>query len=526
MSRQAIIIGAGPAGLTAAYELLRQTDIQPIVLEADHQVGGLSKTVVYNGNRMDIGGHRFFSKSDKIMSWWLDMAPLQKLDAPELMLQYHQRSHNASFPTDGPDPERAELVMLVGTRRSRIYFNGRFFEYPVSLSVDTLRNLGLVRTFRIGLSYLRRTLFPIRPVRHLEDFMINRFGDELYQTFFKAYSEKVWGIPCDQISAAWGAQRIKDVSVGKAIMHWFRKKAGITQGGLAQKDVSTSMIERYLYPKLGPGQIWEEAARRIQEMGGQILLNRTVTGVRAAGTRVTSIAAMNTLDGREETYDGDIFFSTMPVKNLIAAMGETPPESVREAAAILPYRDFITVGLLVKALKIGEGGRPPDSWLYIQEPDVHLGRVQFYNNWSRYMIADPQLQWLGLEYFCNQGDALWALSDEAFKELAEKELTQIGIIAPGVVVDAVVQRVEKAYPAYFGGFARFPELRRYLDAYENLFCIGRNGMHKYNNQDHSMLTAMAAVDNLVAGIASKENIWAINTEEEYLEEMGTPQAVE
>ena len=526
MSRRAIIIGAGPAGLTAAYELLQRTDITPIVLEADHQVGGLSKTVVYNGNRMDIGGHRFFSKSDRVMAWWLDMAPIQKLDNPELTLQYHQRTHHVKFTAEGADPEREELVMLVGTRRSRIYFNGRFFEYPVSLSMNTLWNLGFMRTLRIGFSYLRRTLFPIRPVRHLEDFMINRFGDELYRTFFKAYTEKVWGTPCDQISAAWGAQRIKDVSAGKAVMHWLRKKTGIMKKDIAQKDVSTSMIERYLYPKLGPGQIWEEAARRIQEKGGRILPGRKVTALRVEGAHITGVTAMNTVERREEFYDGDLFFSSMPVKELIAAMGDAPPASVRQAAEELPYRDFITVGLLVKRLKIGKNGRTNDSWLYIQEPDVHLGRVQFYNNWSRYLIRDPNLQWLGLEYFCNRGDPLWELSDTAFKELAEEELTRIGIIEPGVVVDAVVRRVEKAYPAYYGGFARFPEIRRYLDAFENLYCIGRNGMHKYNNQDHSMLTAMAAVDNIVAGITSKENIWAVNTEEEYLEEMGTPHAVE
>ncbi|HEX72202.1 MAG TPA: NAD(P)/FAD-dependent oxidoreductase, partial [Candidatus Hydrogenedentes bacterium] len=514
MSRRAIIIGAGPAGLTAAYELLQQTDIAPIVLEADHQVGGLSKTVVYNGNRMDIGGHRFFSKSDRVMAWWLDMAPIQKLDNPELTLQYHQRAHQVAFTTEGADPERDELVMLVGTRRSRIYFNGRFFEYPVSLSVDTLRNLGFMRTLRIGLSYLRRTLFPIRPVRHLEDFMINRFGDELYRTFFKAYTEKVWGIPCEQISAAWGAQRIKDVSVGKAVMHWLRKKTGIMKGDIAQKDVSTSMIEQYLYPKLGPGQIWEEAARRIQAKGGQILLGRKVIALRVEGARITGVTAMNTADRREEFYDGDLFFSSMPVKELIAAMGDAPPVSVRKAAEELPYRDFITVGLLVERLKIGENGRTTDSWLYIQEPDVHLGRVQFYNNWSRHLIRYPNLQWLGLEYFCNRGDALWDLSDAAFKELAEEELTRIGIIDPGVVVDAVVQRVEKAYPAYYGGFARFPEIRRYLDAFDNLYCIGRNGMHKYNNQDHAMMTGMLTAMNIVTGNAVYD-VWEVNEDAEY-----------
>lgn len=515
MSRKAIILGAGPAGLTAAHELLKRTEIVPVVLEKDAQVGGLSKTVMFKGNRMDIGGHRFFSKSDRVMQWWLEMLPLEKLEHREMSSAYHEYVRALTQDAAGVDPKTEDQVMLVGTRHSRIFFAGKFFDYPISLTPKTLLNLGVWRSFKIGSSYLWRVLFPKRPVWNLEDFMINRFGDELYRTFFEAYTEKVWGVPCRQISAAWGAQRIKDVSVGRAILHWIRRGRGATSD-LAQKDVSTSMIERFLYPKFGPGQMWEETARRVQERGGEVLLQRRVTGVHLEGNRVVSVEAVHVPTGQTETYPGDLFFSSMPIQDLIRGMGPDVPGSVQEAAVVLPYREFIAVGLLVKKLKPNQ---MPDSWLYIQEPGVKLGRMQIYNNWSRYMIHDPGKVWLGLEYFCNYGDSLWRMSDEAMIALAGQELAQIGLVDAADVIEGSVQRMEKAYPAYFKGYGRFPALRNFLDQIENLYLIGRNGMHKYNNQDHSMLTAMTAVDNLVEGIVSRENIWAVNTEEEYLEEM-------
>jgi protoporphyrinogen oxidase len=518
MSRRAIIIGAGPAGLTAAYELLTRTDIVPVILEQDAQVGGLSKTVVYKGNRMDIGGHRFFSKSDRVMAWWLDMLPLEARAMSDPAFAYPANHPHAG---EGADPERDDRVMMVGVRRSRIFFAGKFFEYPISLSPQLLFRLGLVRSVRIASSYLRRALFPLAPVENLEQFMINRFGDELYHTFFASYTEKVWGVPCRDISANWGAQRIKDVSVARAILDWLQKRFGAGRG-LAQKDVSTSMIERYLYPKFGPGQMWEEAAHRIEALGGQILHRKEVVGVRMEGGRVAAVEARDVSTGEVETHTGDLFFSTMPVRELIGAMGEAPPPEVRVVAGGLQYRDFMAVGLLVKRLKYGDGKLAPDSWLYIQEPKVLLGRMQIYNNWSRYMIADPDLVWLGLEYFCNKGDALWNKPDAEMVALAADELASIGLIDRADVVDGSVQRMEKAYPGYFGSYARFPVIRKYVDSIENLFLIGRNGMHRYNNQDHSMLTAMAAVDNLLAGVTTRDNLWAVNSEEEYLEEMGGP----
>ena len=517
MTRQAIVIGAGPAGLTAAFELLDGTDIVPVVVEAADQVGGLAKTVAYKGNRIDIGGHRFFSKSDRVMRWWLDRMPLE---GSEEARRYYARLYPGLPPPAGVDPEQEDRVLLIRRRRSRICFSGKFFSYPVALSSSTLRNLGLTRIVRIGLTYCRRVSFPIRPVQNLEHFLINRFGDELYHTFFQSYTEKVWGVPCREMSPAWGAQRIKEMSVGKALGHWlwtrFRRHTGI-----AQKGVPTSMICRFLYPKFGPGQMWEETARIIRDRGGQVLLRHRVTGFRLRENKVEAVEAVDEDTGKTTVLSGDYVLSSMPVKGLIEAFGGAAPEEVRRVAGGLAYRDFISVGLLVKRLRYAEDtaeALPPDNWLYVQEPGVRLARIQIYNNWSPYMVRDPERVWLGLEYFCAKGDNLWRRSDQDMLALAVEELGKVGIADGTDVVDGTVLRFEKAYPGYYAAYDRFAAIRQYIDAFENLFLIGRNGMHKYNNQDHSMLTAMAAVDNIVAGVTSKDNIWAVNTEQEYHEE--------
>jgi protoporphyrinogen oxidase len=512
VSRCAIIIGAGPAGLTAACELLTRSDVVPVVLEMSDQVGGLAKTVTCLGNRMDIGGHRFFSKSARVVDWWLDLLPLQHM-TPGQILPLH-----VAYSPSGPNPDLEDRVMLMRERHSRICFDGQFFEYPIRLSPGTFRKLGPWRASRIAFTYLHRALIPIVPEQTLEDFMINRFGDALYHLFFEAYTQKVWGVPCRGISADWGAQRIKDVSVGKALAHWWRKRRNPGR----PQETSTSMVERFLYPKLGPGQLWELAANRVAKRGGEVLPNRRVVNVKVEGGRVTEVEAIHEVTGAVEHYAGDYFFSTMPVKELIAAMGEGVSSEAQRVANGLVYRDFIAVGLLLRQLKRGgdchgEDGSP-DSWLYIQDPGVQIGRLQFYNHWSPYMVGDRSLAWLGLEYFCEQGGELWRLSDEDMISLAARELASLGIIDTADVLDGGVLRVPKAYPAYFGTYPEFDVIRAELDPIENLFLIGRNGMHRYNNQDHSMLTAMAAVDNILAGVLRKDNIWAINTEEEYLEE--------
>ncbi len=517
--KRAVIIGAGPAGLTAAFELLTRTDIMPVVLEKSDYIGGISRTINYKGNRIDIGGHRFFSKSDRVMQWWLNILPMQAIDGAGAKITYQRQSTTvpaSTCPADAAD----DRVMLVRHRKSRIYFMRSFFEYPITLSGDTLRKLGLLKTIRIGFSYLRSVFFPIRNETNLEQFFINRFGRELYLTFFKSYTEKVWGIDCSAISAEWGAQRIKGLSIYKTIVHVLKKLVPKRQEDIAQKDVETSLIEQFLYPKFGPGQMWEEVARRVQHLGGQILMHWSVEEIEHEEDTVTAVIARNSQTGELQRFNGDYFFSTMPVKELVAQMNPPAPSAVREISDGLMYRDFITVGVLCDRIKLREtsGELVKDNWIYIQEPDVLVGRLQIFNNWSPAMVADPSKVWIGLEYFCNEGDSLWERTESELIELAKSELASMNILDPQNVMDATVIRMPKTYPAYFGSYERFPEVISWANEFENLFLVGRNGMHKYNNQDHSMLTAMTAVDNIIANVRSRDNLWALNTEQEYHEE--------
>ena len=514
MEKRAIIIGAGPAGLTAAYELLQRTDIIPLILEQSGDIGGISKTVNYKGNRIDIGGHRFFSKSDRVMQWWLNILPMENNTPQGVTVHYRNQSRPLTYEKkSGEDPDK---VMLLRRRISRIYFLRKFFSYPIQLSFDTLRKLGFARTVGILFSYLWAMLFPRKPEKSLEDFLINRFGTSLYRLFFKDYTEKVWGVPCNEISAEWGAQRIKGVSISKAIAHAVQslKKKGAASGDITQKNVETSLIEQFLYPKFGPGQLWEEVARLVKEKGGQILMHQEVQKIHVNGERIMAVEAVDTLTGQATYLEGDYFFSTMPIQQLVAGMTHSVPPVVREVAAGLQYRDFITVGVLLRKLS----AELKDTWIYIQERDVKVGRLQLFQNWSPFMVKDSNTAWIGMEYFCTKGDDFWGLSDEEIKARGIAELEKMGLATKDDVLDATVLRMEKTYPAYFGTYDRFDLVRVYLDRYENLFLVGRNGMHKYNNSDHSMLTAMVAVDNIVAGIVDKSNIWAINTEQEYHEE--------
>ena len=512
--RHALIIGAGPAGLTAALELLRRTDILPVVLEKSHAMGGISRTVNYKGNRMDIGGHRFFSKSDRVMNWWLDILPLESTGEASHFISYQNQIRELSARAASADPESADRVMLVRNRKSRIYFLRKFFEYPISLSPETLRNLGPVRTLKIGLSYMKSAVFQIRPETSLEHFLINRFGRQLYLTFFKSYTEKVWGVSCGDISAEWGAQRIKGLSIAKAVAHMLKKLRRSGSSNLQQKDTETSLIEKFLYPKHGPGQLWDTVAEMIIRAGGRIHTGVSVDKIATDGNRVTAVEAVDE-SGARKTFRADYVFSTMPVKELATSLNAPVPAHVRDIAGGLMYRDFITVGMLLKKLRIGD---LKDNWIYVQEPDVLVGRIQIFNNWSPYMVSDPSTTWIGLEYFCNDTDQLWRQPDQKMIQLAIDEMERIGIIDRADFLDAVVIRVPKTYPAYFGAYHRFGEIREYFDTFENLFLVGRNGMHKYNNQDHSMLTAMTAVDNIAAGRIDKSNIWSVNTEQDYHEE--------
>jgi protoporphyrinogen oxidase len=497
--------------------------VRPIVLESDAQVGGIAKTIEYRGNRMDLGGHRFFSKSEWVMRWWESILPVAQTDPEALSsigLQYQgQRSSFTPRHSAAGDLDR---VMLVRKRLSRIFYRRRFFDYPLKLNLQTVRNLGPVYMAQISASYARARLLPRHPEVTLEDFLVNRFGDQLYRTFFKDYTQKVWGVPCHDISAEWGAQRIKGLSITKALTHAVMKP--LRQFDTRQKRIETSLIERFLYPKYGPGQMWEEVAARVTARGGEVNLQQRVVAVVRDGQKITAVDLQDARSGNVRRLACDYLISSMPIAELVRYLAPED-ERVASTAAGLPYRDFMTAGLLLRRMRdVGRvtrqspaNGMPPDNWIYIQEPDVKLGRLQVFNNWSPSLVADPSTIWLGLEYFCAQGDELWTMRDGAFLDFAAAELEKIGLISRSEVLDGTVVRVPKAYPAYFGNYRDIGWVREYLDRFENLLVIGRNGMHRYNNQDHSMLAARAAVDCIVAGSTSRSQLWAVNAEDDYLE---------
>ena len=522
MNKTVVIIGAGPAGLTAAFELLeRKSGIQPIVLEATDRIGGISCTINHNGNRIDIGGHRFFSKSDTVMDWWAARMPLQGAPAKDDLVLGKQKP----WAKDGPDPEKEDRMMLIRERISRIYYLRKFFDYPISLKAQTVLNLGIFRTIGAGFGYIKAQMMKRPEEKNLEDFMINRFGVTLYRMFFEDYTEKVWGVHPREISAEWGAQRIKGLSLSKAVMSALLKLVpGRKKQDLRQKGTETSLIEQFFYPKFGPGHLWECVADDIRGMGGEILMRHKVVQIHLEGEHVVGVTTE--CDGVQRRIDCDFAVSTMPVKDLIPAL-DTPdvPADVKRIAAGLPYRDFMTVGVLVNKLAIkNETGIPtlgnivPDTWIYIQEREVRLCRLQIFNNWSPYMLKDPEnTVWIGLEYMCAEGDDLWNMTDADFIDFSVGELASIGVIDRKDVIDTCRFKIEKAYPAYFGTYTEFDKLRSWIDRIGNLFLVGRNGQHRYNNQDHSMLTAMEAVACMSGTGGSREALWSINTEGEYHE---------
>jgi protoporphyrinogen oxidase len=520
MAKRVLIIGAGPAGLTAAHELVQAGGYDIVVLEATRELGGLAQSVNYKGNRIDIGGHRFFSKSDWVMDWWLRMLPLAAAQpaTDEMRIAYHGRSRGL---TQAPTASESDpRVMLVRSRLSRIYFDGKFFDYPLKADFATALKLGLPSCVAFAASYAWARLFPRRPELSLEDFFINRFGRRLYLRFFKDYTEKVWGTACERISAQWGAQRVKSLSVGKALLHALLKPFRRGAGGFGARQ--TSLIERFLYPKYGPGLMWETAAERLRAQGVRILLEAPVRAIEHENGRIAAVRVARP-GGREERYEAQSFISTMPLRELVLGLEPPAPPAPREIAGGLEYRDFVIVGLLYRRMLPSPAGRGPlnlvpDNWIYVQEPGVKVGRLQIFNNWSPYLVKDPDTVWLGMEYFCSEGDELWRLSDDELKRLGVREMQQLRLAAPEDNLDAVAIRMPKAYPGYFGSYARFDELRAYVDGFPNLFLVGRNGMHRYNNQDHSMLSAKRAVEAILAGSSDKSAIWGVNVDDDYHEE--------
>ncbi len=512
--KQVVIIGAGPAGLTAAYELLQKGAYDVTILEESAEIGGISRTVRVGGNRMDIGGHRFFSKDPQVMDWWSSMMPLQ--GSPSYDDKVLGRP--SQLTPGGPDPEQADRVMLCRNRVSRIYYGGKFFDYPVSLKPETIRSLGFGRTVVAGCSYLKAMVLK-KPEDSLENFYINRFGRKLYSMFFEGYTEKLWGRHPRDISADWGSQRVKGLSISAVIKDILHKMTG-------KKDAATetSLIESFWYPKYGPGQLWETVAQEIQALGGRICFGHTVRMVQCGDGAIQSVTC-DTPEGQKR-FSADVFLSSMPLKDLVAGMeGDEPSQDVKAIAAGLPYRDFVTVGLLVPKLNLKNktaiktlSDIVPDCWIYVQETKVKLGRIQIFNNWSPYMVERPaETVWIGLEYFCTEGDDFWNLSEADCVALAAGELEKMGIISAGEVLASHREKVKKAYPAYFDTYAQIDTLIQALDRYENLYCIGRNGQHRYNNMDHSMVTAMRAVDCITGAETDRSAVWKVNTEKSYHE---------
>lgn len=517
--KKVIIIGAGPAGLTMAHELLKEDgnkeyDVE--ILEETQEIGGISKTVKYNDNRMDIGGHRFFSKDDRVMKFWEELMPIQGKNS----FDDEKLGREKPLVEGGPNPEVEDKVMLVRQRVSRIYYLKKFFDYPISMKPETFKNMGLWRTTKAGFSYLKSTVIK-KEETSLENFYINRFGKVLYSMFFEKYTEKLWGRHPSEISADWGSQRVKGISIKAVLKDMFQKAFGKKNA----ENTETSLIEQFWYPKYGPGQLWETLADKVVEEGATLKKGYHVQKINFKDGKIVSVECE--VNGNKETLEGDIFVSTMPMNDLVAGFqGIDVPNEIRDIAKGLPFRDFITVGLLVDKLNLDNktniktlGNIVPDCWIYVQEPEVKMCRIQIFNNWSPYLVKDAENKvWIGLEYTCEEGDKYWNMTDEEFINFAIDELVSMNIISKDQVEDSHRERIKKAYPAYFDTYKDIDKLIKYVDAIDNLYCIGRNGQHRYNNMDHSMVTGMEAAKNIRTGKTSKENIWNVNTDKEYHEE--------
>ena len=461
-----VVIGAGPAGLTAAY-LLAKDGVRVTVLEADDIVGGISRTAQYQGYRFDIGGHRFFTKIAPVEALWHEILGPEFIQVPRL---------------------------------SRIHYSGKYFDYPLKAK-NALLGLGLWNTFLCVASYVKWHFKPYPVEENLEQWVTNRFGKRLFEIFFKTYTEKVWGIPCTEIRAEWAAQRIQGLSLAKAILNAAQLQK--------RSETIKTLIDKFQYPRLGPGQMWETAADKIRELGGSVLMRHEVENIEHRDGRIVAVKARTPEGSRR--IEGDHFLSTMPLRNLARAFDPAPPPAYRDAGEGLNYRDFLTVALMIDADDIF-----PDNWIYIHTPGVKVGRIQNFNNWSRAMVPDARKTCLGLEYFCFEGDGLWSSPDADLVALAAKELGELGLVDPSKVRDGCVVRMPKAYPVYDSKYAgHLAKLREFIDPVRNLHTVGRNGMHKYNNQDHSMLTAMMAVQNMRG---ATHDVWSVNTDYEYHEE--------
>ena len=465
---------------------------------------------------MDIGGHRFFSKDERVMNFWEELMPIQGKNSFDDEKLGREKELNEG----GPDPEKEDNVMLIRHRVSRIYYMKKFFDYPISMKPETFKNMGLGRTLKAGFSYLKSVVVK-KEETSLENFYINRFGKVLYSMFFEKYTEKLWGRHPSEISADWGSQRVKGISITAVIKDMFHK----TFGKKNSDNTETSLIEQFWYPKYGPGQLWETLADNVVNKEATLKKGYAVKKLNFENGKIVSVECE--VNGNVETIKGDIFISTMPMNDLVAGFnGIDVPQNIVDIAKGLPFRDFITVGILVDKLNLENktniktlGNIVPDCWIYVQEPEVKMCRIQIFNNWSPYLVKDAENKvWIGLEYTCEEGDKYWNMSDEEFIDFAVDELISMNIINKDQVEDAHREKIKKAYPAYFDTYKDIDKLINYLDNIDNLYCIGRNGQHHYNNMDHSMVTAMEAAKNIRNDVKDKSNIWNVNTDKAYHEE--------
>ena len=529
------VIGAGPAGLAFTDKLLElRNDVKIDIYEKSSYIGGISKTINYKGNRIDIGGHRFFSKSDEVMKWWANKFPIDisSHNASET-ISYQNSSRNIEgFNTVTIKKKDENRVMLIGKRKSRILYSGKLYDYPLKLNLKTIKNIGSLKIISVGLSYLRSKL-KNKEAKNLEDFIISRFGYKLYSMFFESYTEKVWGRHPREISPEWGAQRIKGLSIRKVIIDIAQKilskLINIRSDGISQKNTETSLIERFLYPKYGPGQMWEEVAKDLKEKNVNIYMNTPIIGIEFSSdkNKAESIVYKKDTNGEYVKQKYDYIISTMPIKELIKSSKARNqdyvfPSDILKIAESLPYRDFITIGLLIKNISGPQNELLDDNWIYVQEPNVKVGRIQIFNNWSPYLVADKKHYWIGLEYFCNEDDDLWNKNDQELITLAKREILELKLTNSNSFIDSTVIREPKTYPAYFDSYEKIDTLINCVNKIDNLFLVGRNGMHKYNNQDHSMLSGFRAAEliaNNQIDTKSKEELWKINVEQEYHEEV-------
>jgi len=519
--KKVLIIGAGPAGLTTAYHLLKTNKKEYLVtiLEKDSQVGGISKTIEFDGYKMDTGIHRFFTKSPEVENIWEELLPLQSKPAYDDILLKRDRK----FPENGSDPEKEEKSMLIKDRTTRIFYGRKFYDYPVSMNMTTIKNMGLFTLMKAGFSYLKSCIFKL-PEDSLENFYINRFGKVLYSMFFESYTEKVWGIHPSKISADWGAQRVKGLSISAVVKDMFNKLFKKKNSS----NTETSLIEQFIYPKLGAGQVYEEMAKEIEKMGGKIILNANVKNIKLESKKISGISYE--VEGKMKNISTDICVSSMPIKDLFEGfIGDKIPKNIYDIATKLPYREFMAVGLVVDKLKLENTtniktvmNMIPDDWIYVQEADVKMGRLQVFNNWSPYIFKNKKdidkKAFISLEYFSSYDEEYYNMSDEEFIKFAIAEAVKIGLIDEKSVLASTRIKIDKAYPAYFGTYSEIDKVITYLNKIDNLYCIGRNGQHRYNNMDHSMLTGIEVVKHITENKKDKKDIWNVNTEKVYHEE--------